>query len=222
MEEQSIDIRTRKAVDSSEPWEIREKLLEVGWESRKLYSADYWFMTHDYKKVGIERKSVADLLSSLGTRISDQLFKMVEHFDFNILLIEGSWRMMGDKMMSPRGIEQWGWSTVWNFLQSWQDKGVTLQLTTSEGHTIRRLNELYAYYQRPSHTGGLNRRTVGDSRLLAFQSGGIGPKLGQAILGKFGTLRIAANASIEDFLTIEKIGQKKAEALYNYFNRGAT
>jgi ERCC4-type nuclease len=213
-----IDVRRIKTVDSREPEIIKGKLLEIGWVTEQLYTADYWFMSVNYKKIGIERKAVPDLINSLGDRLSSQLYKMMEHYDFSILLIEGNWRMVQDKVMTTRGIEQWGWSTVWNFLQSWQDRGLTIQLTANEGHTIRRLNELYAYYCKESHAGGLRKSHVEDSRILALQCGGIGPKIGAALLSRFGSIKSIANASVDDFLTVDKIGQAKAEALYKHFN----
>ena len=79
-----------KVVDSREPSEVRQKLLEFGWEQRKLFSADYWFFTYDYKKVGIERKEVGDLFASLSVitnentgekksgRLTQQIEAMIE------------------------------------------------------------------------------------------------------------------------------------------------
>lgn len=208
-----------KLVDDREPELIRAKLLELGWEQKRMYSADYLFHTHAMKKVGVERKTVGDLVSSIGDRMSAQLVNLSEYCDFSILLLEGSWSMVLGKVMSQRGVEAYLWSTVWNYIRSWQDRGVTVELTTNEGHTIQRLNELYAYYQKPAHSGGLNKHTFTDQRILALQCGGIGEKLGQALLEKFGTIRNIANATVQDYLTVNKVGQAKAEALYAHFNK---
>lgn len=208
-----------KLVDDREPRLIKEKLLELGWEQKRMYSADYLFYTHNMKKVGVERKSIDDLVSSLGDRMSSELINLTEYCDYCILLVEGSWKMVLGKIMSNRGVESYLWSTIWNYIRSWQDYKITLELTTDEGHTIRRLNELYAYYQDPNHTGGINKKTFSDRRIMALQCGGIGEKLGQALLDKFGTIRNIANATVQDYLTVEKIGQAKAEALYAHFNK---
>jgi ERCC4-type nuclease len=214
-------IRSEKIVDSMEPDLIRTKLLELGWKQKRLYSADYMFWTINYKKVGVERKSVSDLLNSLGERLSNQLYKQLEYFDFNILLIEGSWKTVYNTVANIRGMEFYQWSTIWNFLRTWQDRGMTIELTTSEGHTVKRLNELYAYYQKDVHAGGLKRSTIsGDPRLLALQCGGIGPKLGTALMKKFGSLKAIANASASEFESVEKIGKTKALAIFNHFNKG--
>ena len=206
-----------KVVDSSEPWEIREKLLETGWETRGLYSADYWFFTHDFKKVGIERKTVSDLLTGLGQRLSNQLEKMAEHYDYKILLLEGSWKSVASRVVTSLGVSRWLMSTVWNFIRSWQDRGVTLELTANTNHTIRRLNELYAYYQKPYHTGGVNRNTFSDDRVLAFPTGCRG-KTGLKVLEGRCLLDVAC-MSPESLQKIEGIGKSKANSIYDHFHR---
>jgi len=210
-------IQKIKIVDTSEPWEIREKLLELGWEVKSLYSADYWFFTHNFKKVGIERKTIPDLLTGLGQRLSNQLEKMAEHYDYKILLTEGSWKTVASKVVTSQGVSNWMMSTVWNFIRSWQDKGVTIELTASINHTIRRLNELYAYYQKPYHTGGVNKNTFDDDRVLAFPTGCRG-KTGLAVLeGK--SLAQVAGMTPEALEQINGIGSKKAQNIYDHFNR---
>ena len=209
-----------KIVDSNEPVIIREKLLELGWEQRRLYSGDYSFFTGDYKKVGIERKEVGDLFSSLGDKLNRQLEQLLDQYDFRILLIEGSWKRLStdEKIISGRGIEHYTWDLVWNYLRRWQDKGVTLELTTSLGHTIRRLNSLYALYQKSFSLMGKSKE-FGDSRILAFPSGCRG-KTAQLVLEQFGSLRAVAGASTEQLKNIKLIGDKKAELIVNHFQKG--
>lgn len=235
--ETKVEPRVReRVVDSAEPDYIREKLLEIGWIQKSLYSGDYWFFAHDFKKVGITRKTVSDLLGSIIKKpdpkklgrgeksFGQHLTEMQDYYDIKIILLEGSWDTISPRhqIVSGRGIEYYTWNMVWNFLRTWQDRGFSLELTANEGHTIRRLNELYAYYQNPSHTGGLNKRNiVGDPRILALQCGGIGIKYGQVLLEHFGSLQNIANAAIEDFLKVGGIGEKRAEALAIHFKRGA-
>jgi len=215
-------VRSQKKVDDRErPDTLRSKLLELGWIQKRLYSADYSFWTINYKTVGIERKEVEkDLQGSLGDRLGNQLYKQLEHYDFNILLIEGSWKNVFSTSYITRGMEFYQWSTIWNFLRTWQDRGMTIELTTNIGHTIKRLNELYAYYQHPVHCGGLKRNTIaGDPRLLALQCGGIGPKLGASLIEKFGSLKDIANANIEDFASVNKMGKVRSRSLWDHFNK---
>jgi len=206
-----------KIVDSNEPWTIREKLIEYGWQQQGLYSADYWFFSHSYKKIGIERKAVEDLLCSIGARLDKQLENMLAHYDESILLIEGSWRTVSNQVVTQQGISRWLMSGVWNYIRGWQRKGITLELTASENHTIRRLNELYAYYQKPYHSGGVNAHTFEDDRVLAFPSGCRG-KTGMKVLeGK--SIAQVASMTPEALERIDGIGSKKALSIYNHFNK---
>jgi len=215
MEQQS----RQKVMDSNEPGEIRMKLWESGWQQQRLLAGDYWWFTHDFKKTGVERKTVDDLLGSIGDRLSRQLENMLEHYSINILLIEGSWKKVSptNKIISSRGIEYHTWSMVWNYLRRWQDKGFTLELTINEGHTIQRLNELYALYQKAYSLSGKSREFT-DDRVLALPSGCRG-KSGMLVLQTLGSLRSVGEASVEKLVTIEGIGEKRAKLIHNHFNR---
>lgn len=219
--------RTRLA-DTREPWIIQEKLIETGWERKQLWTGDYMFHSYDYKKIGVTRKTVSDLLSSIGSsnpyhkskKFGQHLEDMLEVYDLRIIIAEGSWSQVksSGNLITTRGIEHMTWDMVWDFLRTWQDKGFTLELTSNEGHTIKRLNRLYAYYQKPYHTGAMVHHHSGDDRILAFPSGCRG-KTAEAILEAYGSIHQVAEASIDDLMQFEKVGKKKAEAIYNHFNR---
>jgi len=230
MEEHQHSVR-QKVADSNEPVAIVDKLLEVGWERKPLYSGDYKFFANDFKKIGITRKSISDLLGSLsgrqptklsrkGVSFSEHLDDMVDFYDIKIILLEGSWSTVTPsyKILSSRGVEYHTWSMVWNFLRTWQDKGFTLEFTVNEGHTIQRLNELYAYYQKPEHLGGLRHSTMGDDRILAFPSTCRG-LTARKVLSHYGSLKKVADATIKELTEIEGIGSKKAERIRIHFNR---
>jgi len=208
-----------KVVDSREPGIIRNKLLELGWEQRQLESADYWFFDVDYKKVGIERKEINDFMSSLGDRLANQLERSLDYYETVILLIEGNWRQITyqNRLVGSQGITHNTWAMAWNFIRSQQHKGVTLELTTSQGHTIQRINELYAWYQRSSHTGGMSHKTFIDDRIMAFPKGCRG-KTAELVLATFKSLVATGNADIEDLMQVNGVGQKKASDIYNHFN----
>lgn len=218
-----------KVVDSAEPGVIREKLLETGWLQKRLFAGDFFFFTHDFKKVGVTRKRIDDLLGSLsGTKSEDgkrryplpkQLEEMLDEYPILIFLLEGSWKMVSptQSIISNRGIEYHTWSMVWNFLRRWQDKGFTLELTVNEGHTIKRLNELYAFYQKPYSLSSATRDFT-DDRVLSFPSGCRG-KTAMQCLGHFGSLVEVAVAVPEELVKVEGIGEKKAWLIYNHFHR---
>lgn len=208
-----------KVVDDREPYEVRYELLKYGWQQRRLYAGDYYFMSGNYKKVGFERKEIRDLLGSIGTRIEHELEGLIECYDERILIIEGSWSIaIDDRIGSKNGIEHSTFDQIMNFLQTWQDKGIRIQLSPSLGWTIRRLNSLFAYYQKEWHTGGINGETYGDNRVLAFPSGCRG-KTALNVLKTFGSLYFVSLAKTGDFRKIEGIGEKKAELIYNHFHK---
>ena len=214
------EVRDRhKIVDSNEPESIRTKLLENGWEQGRLFSGDYSFFTIDFKRVGIERKEVGDLIASLGERLSRQLDSMLDYYDFPILLIEGTLKQVADtgQILSSRGLERWLMNTLRNFIRTWQDRGITIETTFTTRDTIQRLGELYAYYQKVAHTGGLTRKQVGDKRLLAFPQG-VGLKTAEKVLeGR--SLHDVAEMSVVQLREIESVGQKRAEDIRIHFNR---
>ena len=208
-----------KVMDANEPGEIRMKLYETGWEQHRLLIGDYWFFTHDFKKVGIERKEIGDLLNSIGDKLSRQLENQLDHYDLNILLLEGSWKKVSSgEILTARGIRYQTWTMVWNYLRRWQDKGVTLELTINEGHTIQRLNELYALYQKP-YSLSAKTRDFTDERVLAFPSGCRG-KTAIDCLEYFGSLTDVANAFPEELEGVDGVGSKRAKLIYDHFHKG--
>lgn len=222
LKEEEFRPALKRVMDNNEPGYIRQELFKVGWEQFSLITGDYYFFTHDYKKVGIERKTVEDLLGSLGDRLTRQLENSLEHYDRVILLVEGSWVKANPNtgnLITQRGIVYQTWDMVWNYIRRFQDKGVTLELTTNEGHTIHRLNELYALYQKSYSLSGKSNEFE-DDRILAFPSGTRG-KTAVEVLKQFGSLKNVASASPDELILVEdaRIGRKKADSIYNHFNR---
>jgi ERCC4-type nuclease len=145
---------------------------------------------------------------------------MIEHYDFPILLIEGNWRQVADgKVISSRGLEYHTWSMIWNYIRSQQHKGITIELTLSLSHTVKRLNELFAWYQKPFHAGGLSHNSYTDDRIMAFPTGCRG-KTAMNVLDIFKSLTAVGNADEQDFLHVEGVGEKKAKLIWQHFNRG--
>lgn len=212
--------KTVKEVDSREPEIIRTKLIEIGWTQKQLYTGDYYFLTGDFKRLGITRKRVDDLLSSIGDRFSKQLEEMLDSYDKCILLLEGSWRMVNpsNNIISGHGVSYNTWSMCWNYIRRWQDKGFTIEITVDEGHTIQRLNELYALYQK-SYSMSAKSKDYTDDRILAFPSGCRG-KTAIDCLEVFGSLKNVAMQKEEAFLQVNKVGAKKANLIWNHFHKG--
>ncbi|RPI53620.1 MAG: hypothetical protein EHM49_04135 [Deltaproteobacteria bacterium] len=143
---------------------------------------------------------------------------MLDHYQTTILLLEGNWRMVDFKnIVGDRGITYNTWAGCWNYIRSQQHKGVSIELTVSMGHTIQRVNELFAWYQQPGHTGGMSHKTFIDDRIMAFPRGCRG-KTAELVLATFKSLVCVGNASVEDLMNVNGIGGKKAQSIYDHFN----
>jgi ERCC4-type nuclease len=213
----------RKIVDSREPEELRTKLLMTGWQQGRLTSGDFYFQAVDYRNIGVTRKTVPDLLSSMNKIFGLQLQEMLERYSIVVLIVEGRWDIRDGHFFiegsgEGRGLRPQTDVEVNNFLRTWQDRSMTIERTISIDKTAKRLNELFAYYMKENHSGGIKRQTVGDPRLLAFGEG-IGVKIGKLLLEYFGSLKAVANAEIEQYRQVEGIGQKRAESLWYHFNK---
>ena len=90
------ELKYIKIVDSNEPSEIRSKLLELGWQQRRLQSGDFMLWTCQYQKLGITRKTTQDLMNSLNDKFSQQLEAMLETYDICVMLIENPWQWVKD------------------------------------------------------------------------------------------------------------------------------
>ena len=210
-----------KVVDTREPENLRYKLLEIGWEQKILVSGDFTFTTHDILKVGITRKTIQDLLNSIlsnpDNTFAGQLEEMLDCYDITIITIEGSWQPIIEKRIYRGGIEYPAWDLIWNWLHRWFAKGFILDLTISPGHTIHRLNTLYALYQKPYSMSAKSKR-FSDDRILALPSGVRG-STGNLVLRAYGSLKTIANLETGELETIPGVGYKKAQLIWNHFNK---
>jgi len=209
----------RRIVDTAEPWEIRQGLLETGWEQQRLYSGDFMFLDHNYRRVGVTRKRVDDLLNSIGERFAKQLEEMLDYYNDNIMILEGSWRRINptNQVSSVAHQSYIDWDTAWKWVFRWQQRGFWLLLSTSEECTVHTLNWLYALYQKPSSMSARSRLFT-DDRVLALPSGTRGTT-GLKVLQHFDSLRAVANASVEQLKSVDGVGEKKASLIWQHFNR---
>ena len=214
-----IDQRSIRVVDSREPPALKELLLMAGWSTKTLYSADFAFFSHDFKKVGISRKAVPDLLASMDQAFSKQLEEMADYYDIKIILIEGMMQTFGPEQyitLPAIGLQRHTLREVRNWLRRWQDKGFGTERTNDIPDTTRRLNELYALYQKP-YSLSAKSKGYSDERLLSLPSGMRG-KSGKDLL-KGRSLRQIAGMTAEELSTIDGIGPKRADSIVQHFNK---
>jgi hypothetical protein len=133
-------------------------------------------------------------------------------------MIEGSW-----KQLSPDAVTKFNgelsnmtWDSIWNWLHRFLVKGFVLELTTSEQHTIHRLNALFALYQKEYSVSAKSKDYV-DDRVLAFPSGCRGKTAISLLKGR--SLKEVCSMS-EDWYKEHglKVGDKKASTLWTHFN----
>ena len=215
-----------RIVDIHEPDSIADELIKAGWDRKHLTVGDFTFEAYDGKTVGIERKEASDLLNSLASgRLAKQLQNLLNTYDVPIFLLEGS---LGQSLNSSSshshiilkggGETKWTTEAVRNFLLTWQLMGIVYMRTSSIEDSITRLNELVVYFSRPLHLGGLNKRSVGDERLLAFPSC-VPIKQREILLKKYGSIETISKFNILALKAENGIGQTRAEAIYNFYHK---
>lgn len=223
-----------RRVDTREPWSLVELLLESGWERKTIKSGDMSFTTHDNNIVGITRKTYVDLLNSIGDRFSWQLDEMLDFYNINILLIEGSLQYRSDtgNIITSLGTSRHTRREIMNYLLRWQTKGFLLVHTASLNDTVMRLNELYAFFQKPYSMSSYSRQYT-DDRVLAAPSGCRGKTFNNALQGR-SLLELAIMSIPKDervnivqpainlpYITeIDGIGEGRAESIFKHFTRG--
>ena len=214
-----------RIVDIHEPDSIANELIKAGWDRKHLTVADYTFEAYDGKTVGIERKEANDLLNSLASgRLAKQLQNLLNTYDVPIFLLEGKLGQLQDDsghshILLSGGETRWTTEAVRNFLLSWELKGVNMrERTGSISDTIERLKELVVYYSKPLHLGGLNRKVVGDERLLAFPSC-VPIKCRESILRNVNSLHNVGNLRVSELQLFDGMGQTRAEAIYNFYHK---
>jgi ERCC4-type nuclease len=182
-----------------------------------------WF---DKQWIGVQRKEVSDLLSSVADgRLGKGCQQMQTHCGIKVLIIEGDVRWTNNGEMMGRGEygrkwtrKQWKgllWSVrmkgIWVefsddiadtveqvlWLKEWQDKGTHRALDTRPG---------------PSSVWG-NPRNEDYQRHLVQGLPGVGYELAERIVGKFG-VPFTWSVSVEDLMTVPGIGRVKAEKIW--------
>ena len=202
-----------REVDSREPGKtmeaIKYELVKTGWEIATLKSGDFRFTTHDNKLVGITRKTISDLLGSMTQNFGDQLDEMLEYYDICYLNVEGKvdFNDTNDLITGTNyTYEQYD-----NFLQGWFNRGFILLRTASPNHTVKRLNQLYAYFQKPYHVGGRRFARFEDRRVYAFPSRFLSK--GKSLLDLGLSITDCGLLDIADLKNHDGIGDKAAETI---------
>ena len=212
-----------REVDTREPWEdIRQPLIATGWEQKKLAYGDMRWAGNDLL-VGATRKTLSDLMQSIGDRFAKQLEEMLTEYDICIFILEHSPEVIYIKendslivALRERAVTH-SRLAVDNWLHRQLAKGFILQRTNSPGHTVSRLNELYTLYQKPASRSGRSKLWA-DDRVNALPSGVRG-RVGERLFQQY-SIRELANMSLAQLRELPDIGQHRAYIMFKHFNRG--
>ena len=198
-------------------------LVRAGFKSRHLDCADVTFPEAGGDTVGIEHKTVGLLVADMMTgQLTRQCRQVVETYRYPVLMVEGHWaRDPKTGELVGREGRRCTWEALWNELQSLQDTGLRLQLTTSPEHTITRILELAEYYGKGWHPS-VQRQVAGDARIAVLSLiTGMGTKRSQTLLDTFLSLAAIANASLEDIMAVDGFGPIQAKRIYEFWKHRA-
>lgn len=207
-----------RIVDSREPWELREILIKAGWEQKALTNGDFSFESHDNLKIGATRKTLDDLLNSIGEVFAFQLEAMLEEYDICIFVFECPpiHCTKDGRIITELGVSRYKREEVFNWIHRWSAKGFILERWPTLEYTAIRLNELYALYQKPYSLSSRSRKYA-DDRILALPSGTRG-KCGQSLLETYSIAELCM-LETEELEEIKQIGAVRAQRIYNHLHK---
>ena len=201
-------------VDSREPEELRQALLQAGFLQKQLEYGDIQFSTSSDETVLIERKTIKQLLQDMDGQLQKQCLGMTRNSPYPILMMEGQW------VRTNRGTlldTEMTWSQVWNQLQTLQDLGMRIQPTTGIQHSTQRICQLRAYYAKDKHSS-IHRKVAESSSITVLSCiKGVDVARAKLLMEHFGNFQRLANASLEELQEVNGIGPIMAKRIYNFW-----
>lgn len=168
-----------------------------------------------------ERKSVGDLAKSVfDGRFFDQLSRMAQVTDRYFLIVEGDLSRLKYVTTRYRAV------TSALYYASVASR-VPVLFTEDERHTAELIKYLATKFQEsaPAPTyatvarGKPKGMSLSDWQLYVVSSlPGVGPKLAEKLLRKFGSVRAVFNASIVELASVEGLPESKASLIYRVIN----
>lgn len=182
---------------------------------RRLTVGDY-IVSED---CAVERKTVRDFVNSIsGGRLFDQVYRLSSSYSKPTLIVEGDVDFAVSLLKG--GIKSFYGALTY----LWMVYGVTSFFTSNEFETAELLYSLIRHEQVKDKKRLIIRvkpkfSSLKERQLYVVQGfPGIGPKLAERLLKKFGSIKRIVNASSVEIASVEGIGRKVASELTGFFN----
>ena len=204
---------------------IIKELVKNGFKVniQQLLAADYIVQTKDLAgkvvNVAVERKNQQDFFNSIiDKRILSQLLEMKNHFQSNVLILEGIENIYQVRNFHPNAIRGM-LATIAVDLQvpiittrNYRDTAAFLSILA------RRLEKERSPISLVQKRRAFTPEQQMESVLQALPA--VGPTLAKSLLKHFGSVAQVIAASPQDLMEVDKIGKKKAEAIYQVLHTG--
>ncbi len=166
-------------------------------------------------RICVERKRSSDFENSIiDGRLFEQAKRLAEGFERPVMIIEAS-------EQQPRIRRNALLAAV---LKLYATYGIQVIFTEGEEDTAFTLHKIAEFEQeenkrQPVIRGQRRKRTDYDIQLSILSSiPGIGEKLASCLLSNFGSVKNVMMADTKELQKVNKIGRKKAEAIYRSLN----
>ncbi len=192
---------------------IVKELIEMGLSVRtgQLESADYLVSG----RVGVELKKVPDFVASIiDGRLLEQVRGLKNSFDKAVLIIEGEEDIYAVRKVHANAIRGMLSSIVLDF-------GVPVLYTRNPKDTAGLLAVMakreqerdrdFSYHERKPQT------MKEQQEFLVSSLPGVGVQTARKLLEKFGSVKSVVNATKEELIALEGVGEKTAERLLKLF-----
>ncbi|HIQ23720.1 MAG TPA: hypothetical protein EYH50_01565 [Pyrodictium delaneyi] len=201
--------------------ELRRKGLRVA--IQVLEAGDYYLLARDYRKaLLVERKTVTDFANSIrDNRIWEQAKLLKEAAQKEgvkpLIILEGwlgviekrtRWNIAALLRILDELVLDWGIPVI-----PTHNKRATVAWLAAKAKSLGKTEEKRVIRLRVE-----KKPLTLNERILYVAEGLVGPTLARRLLEKFRTLRRIANASIQELMTVDGIGEKRAKEIYAIFN----
>jgi len=200
---------------------LRAKGLKVA--VMELEVGDYYLLAREPSKaVIVERKTVTDLANSIRDgRVWDQARRLREAAARDsvkpLILLEGwigviekrtRWNLAAFLRVIDELVLDWGIPVL-----PVHNKRATIEWLAAKARSLGKASEKRVMRLRVE-----KKPLTLQERILYVAEGIVGPVTARRLLSRFRTLRNIANASVKELMSVEGIGEKRAQEIYAVFN----